>query len=310
MPSVAEPTFLFRNEISPSYIEPLFLQMKPDIWLDTHDMKRMLHDSGLDIGGKDIVTNSKLVWSLLRIVDSRLEQQGRSTVRFVRLAPLGEYLHDTHSTNPDLFYDLFHYLFYSAWRRTQQDRFTRFWLYAACCDLAWQQAPTELATSKLTRQLQRECDAAFPKSHPSFSGRSVGGILPWLQVLSPPFLRQSEKRNLLVSERRRHCTPQLFHLALDLVYAAEGLQYGTAMAIGPQNQEAICKVCLLDPDRFWAMAELTEMTIRGVELQRGQWGSSLVLKSKPKWIDLPDYMESDADNDTADDESDEDEEDV
>lgn len=69
----------------------------------------------------------------------------------------------------------------------------------------------------------------------------------------------------------------------------EGVPYGTALAINEQQIEAICKVCLLDPEHFWEMADLTQMTVSGYEIHQGQWGTSLTLESPPSWITLPDF---------------------
>ena len=51
----------------------------------------------------------------------------------------------------------------------------------------------------------------------------------------------------------------------------------------------ICRVCLLDEKQFWEMADRTKMIIRGVDIRRGQFSTSIVLEMKPQWIDLPDY---------------------
>jgi len=37
------------------------------------------------------------------------------------------------------------------------------------------------------------------------------------------------------------------------------------------------------------MADLTQMTISGFELRRGQWGTSIALEGPPTWITLPDF---------------------
>ncbi len=116
-------------------------------------------------------------------------------------------------------------------------------------------------------------------------------------MLVPPFLsRQGTKQ--LTSVRRSFCTPQLFYLATDLVYTTvEGLQYGVSLSINERHIEAICQACLLDTDHFWHMADLTQMTINGYELRRGQWGTSVALAGPPTWITLPDFSHETAQED-------------
>ena len=145
----------------------------------------------------------------------------------------------------------------------------RFWLYSSVCDRLWQQAPALIDYSALTNQLQIESHLAFPGYDPSFSEQSVGGVFSWLQTLIPPFLSKQSTKNQLYSTRRSYCTPQLFHLATDMIYSTvEGLQYGASLAINERHIVDICKTCLLETERFWDMADLTEMTINGFEIRR------------------------------------------
>ena len=93
----------------------------------------------------------------------------------------------------------------------------------------------------------------------------------------------------LCSERRSYCTPQLFHLAVDLAFATESLKYGTSLAIDEEQIAVICRTSLLSTDSFWDMASLTDMAMRELEVRTGQWGTSLVLTEPPKWIELPSF---------------------
>jgi hypothetical protein len=61
------------------------------------------------------------------------------------------------------------------------------------------------------------------------------------------------------------------------------------MAMDDQQREAICKVCLLDPERFWTMADLTRKSIRSFDIRKGQWNISIALEGPPNWIELPDF---------------------
>jgi hypothetical protein len=281
-----KPLFEFRNQVAPRYIEPLFLQIQYDRWYDLPQLVNLLHNSGLDIDGTEVVNRNVLAWDELG-----LGIWEKRTKKVFKLTPLGKQLIDTYSTNKELFYDLMHFLFYSAFPRSNDISKGRFWLYTNICNTLWQEAPTVIDTLSLTNRLQVESREAFPDYDPSFSNRSVNGIFHWLKTLAPPFLSKPTN-SLNYSKRRSYCTPQLFHLATDMVYnIIEGVQYGASISISDQQITEICKICLLDTDHFWEMANLTSMTIRGYEIHQGQWGTSISLVGPPDWITLPDFSD-------------------
>lgn len=286
----ADPSFAFHNQVSPKYIEPILLQLQYNQWYSTAQFIDLLHLSGLDVKGNNIASHNMLTWSLAGL--GQIEKYGtlyHKKNRF-RLTNLGKQLIDTYSTNIELFYDLIHFIFYSTYLRSCDVQRGRFWLYTGVCDALWQEAPAPTDNSALTNRLQIESRVAFPSYNPSFSEQSVGGIFSWLQTLVPPFLLRQGIKHQLYSTRRSYCTPQLFHLATNLIYMTiEGLQYGVSLAINERHIEGICKTCLLDIEHFWNMADLTQMTVSGYELRRGQWGTSIALEGPPTWITLPDF---------------------
>ena len=281
--------FQFGNNTSPRYIEPLLIPLQFDQWYSRKQLIDLLRASGLNVEGGHIVSYNVLSWSLIGLGESEKRKVEGSTKSLFRLTQLGKQLIDTYSTNKELFYDLIHFLFYSTYKRSSNIKSNRFWLYPKVCDSLWSISPSIVDTLPLTNQIQIEFREMFPEYDPAFNDRSVGGIFPWLQTLSPPFLSKPNKHQLF-SKRRSNSTPQLFHLATDMIYnVIEGVQYGSSLAINEQQIEDICKVCLLDPERFWNMANLTEMTINGYEVHQGQWGTSILLEGPPNWITLPDF---------------------
>lgn len=295
-------SFEFKNQVAPRYIEPLLLQIEADQWYDTNELKRLLRANGVDVEGKDIINANISVWAKAGM--GEMERAGHGRPNQFRLLPLGKYVVSIYSTNQELFFDLLHFLFYSAWPRSELLSQAPLWLYGQVCDRLWEAAPSKMDSFKLTAQLQSESRLAFPDHAPAFAERSVRSIFPWLQVMSPPFLSKCGTKSELCSERRNYCTPQLFHLATDLLYTTEGLSYGTSLAMDDEKIAAICRVCLLDPDRFWEMASLTDMAMREFEVRQGQWGTSLALSGPPRWIELPVFAGA-ADDDASDPDADE-----
>lgn len=286
------PSFHFDNSVSPRYLKPLFLQLEYGQWYSTAQFIGLLRSSGLDVKGQSIAAVNMLTWTLAGL--GKIEKRGTQYHKknYFQLTALGKQLIDTYSTNAELFYDLMHFLFYSTYQRSGDVRRGCFWLYANVCDVLWQEAPAATDTSGLTNRLQIESHVAFPGYEPSISDRSVSGVSPWLQALVPPFLSRQGTKSQLYSRRRSFCTPQLFQLATELVYTTmEGLQYGASLAIDERHIEAICRTCLLDIDYFWDMADVTQMTISGYELRRGQWGTSIALAGRPTWISLLDFAD-------------------
>jgi predicted transcriptional regulator len=293
----SNPTFLFPNSVSPRYVEPLLLQLRYDQNYVTAQFIDFLRSSGLGVKGKNIASCNMATWSLAGL--GRIEKSGTQKNIF-QITELGKQLIEIYSTNSELFYDLIHFLYYSAYCRSKDVRRGRFWLYANVCDQLWIEAPAQINNSVLTNQLQIECRATFPAYSPSFSDKSVGGIFPWLQMMSPPFLSKQPTKNQLYSTRRSHCTPQLFHLATEMIYTTiEGLKYGASLTINRRHIEAISRACLLDTERFWYMSDLTQMSIGGYEIRRGQWGTSIALEGPPTWITLPTFLDKKAQEDMS-----------
>jgi len=282
-------TFKFHNHISPRYIEPLLLNISYGEWYDTEHLKAVLRENGLDVEGTDIVRANMAAWSLTGLGTVKLEKGGSATTKMFQITPLGKQVVDTYSTNQQLFFDLIHFLFYSAWHRSRDDARLRFWLYASVCDALWSDAPAETDSVALTNRLQIESRDAFPDHDPAFTERAVSAVFPWLGALVPPFLSRPGTKPQLASTRRSFCTPQLFHLATDLVCTLQGLRYGTSLAVHEDFIGAICRVCLLDTASFWQMVDLAKMSIRGYDIRKGQWGTSIALEGPPAWIDLPDF---------------------
>ena len=281
-------TFQFGNNTSPRYIDALFLPLQAGQWYSRAQLINVLRANGYNVEGEHIVSYNTLTWSLVGLGEIKTKTAKSSIRRTFRLTELGKQLIDIYSTNAELFYDLVHFLFYSAYRRSHNLIYSRFWLYPAFCDILWSESPTTIEPQKLTNRLQIEFREDFPNYDATFNDRSIHSLGPWLQVLTPPFLSKVGGRNH--AQKRLDCTPQLFHLATDLVYNSIGqLEYGTSLAIRQPQIEAICKVCLLDPDRFWNMASLTQMTVSGFELRQGQWEKAIVLEGPPDWISLPDF---------------------
>ena len=280
-----KPNFQFHNHVTPKHIEHLFLKIEYDRWYKLSELRSILREN-LGVEGSDIVQRNIETWSLAGIGKTQLIEDRYQSYIF-QLTGLGKQVQEIYSTNRDLFFDLIHFLFYSAWYRSH-DRFRgRFWVYASVCNELWSEAPSKMDSFALTAKLQSESQDLFPDSEPAFPEQGVRSVFPWLAALQPPFLERSESSNKYISRRRTSCTPQLFHLATDLIYSTKLIRYGTSLSVDEVTIEAISRTCLLDPSQFWEMADRAKMSIRGFEIRKGQWGTSIALEVPPTWIELP-----------------------
>src|SRR5579872_431099 len=108
-------SFQFYNAVSPIYVGALLLQLQHDQWYSTAQLVSLLRSNKIDIDGSSIVSNNTLAWSLVGL--GQIEKRGSGFLKknIFRLTELGKQLIDTYSTNAELFYDLIHFLFYSAY---------------------------------------------------------------------------------------------------------------------------------------------------------------------------------------------------
>lgn len=282
----SKPDFQFYNHVSPRYIEPLFLQMENDRWYKSSEMKSILQRN-IGIEGTHVVNYNIRAWWLAGIGDVQLVREGRNQIYLFRISQVGKQILETYSTNRDLFFDIIHFIFYSAWHRSKDVYRGRFWVYASVCDELWLSAPSIMDSFGLTSKLHTDSQRLFPEAEPTFPERSVRSVFTWLAALTPPFLEKREYQNKYTSHRRAYCTPQLFHLATDLLYTTRSLKYGTSLSMDEETIQFISKTCLLDPNQFWEMTDRAKMSIRGFEIRKGQWGTSIALEGPPAWIELP-----------------------
>lgn len=280
--------FEFFNQIAPKYIEPLFLKIEFGQWYSIAELINILR-TDLQIGGKEIVFRNVNVWSGIGLGESKVEKHNGSKRIYFQISALGRYLQELYSTNTELFYDLMHYFFYSTWLISKDIRRARFWVYTEVCNELWATAPSEMDSFQLASKIQSLALETFPNYYPSLSQRSTRAGYPWFGKITPPFLKKLGTKSELTSERRNYCTPQLFHLAINLYYIQKQLSYGTSLNVDDEIIKQVSMTCLLNPERFWEMAERTQMMIKGFEMRKSQWGPTITLSNAPNWIELPTF---------------------
>lgn len=278
--------FQFYNTVAPRYIEPLLLKLEQEVWYTVTELVTILRHE-LDIDGTDVVQRNMDAWAGIGVCETSTEKSTTGKRLLFRMLPLGRYLQEVYSTNNELFYDLIHYFFYSTWQRSLDIKRVRFWVYSQVCDEIWSTAPSDVNSFELASKIQALALETFPNYYPSLSERSIRTGFTWFLKLSPPFMKKTGSKLELASEKRDSCTPQLFHLAVDLLYTQRELSYGTSLNVDDEIIGAISRTCLIDQQRFWEMAERTQMIVKGFEVKNSQWGPTITLNHAPNWIQLP-----------------------
>lgn len=274
--------FEFKNQFSPIYIEPLFLRLQVDVWYRKSDVVGFLNEMNPELSGKEIVSANILIWNSLRLIEQ--QKLNKTKIEF-KLTPLGKIIQEYYGIQKSLFLDLFHFLIISTYDRFPSPYYGRFWVYKKVCRYLYSMGKENISTSELTGILRAEAIETFPDVQPKFPERSVMSIYPWLQALSPPFLKK--EGTSLITQKRETCSPQLLHLTIDFIYTQKGIPYGSPLALTPEVLENACQICLIDEKAFFPVLNQAKMMLKGISILPGQFNTSVVLEHAPTWITLP-----------------------
>jgi hypothetical protein len=203
--------------------------------------------------------------------------------RQIRLTDAGQTLAQISCTNPDLFPEIFHYLYYSAWKSDQKTQKCFSWSYRNICNHLWGQGSLALDKKGLASSLSSEASQRFEIRDVSVSTKTINGILIWLEALSPPVVEYEDGQSEGMFSRRSFCSPELFVLGVDFAYRIEGADYGTNLLLSDERRGTICQICLLEPEGFdrvleYAVAQFDYLD-RGLG---GGWGHYLTLHHAPR----------------------------
>lgn len=166
----------------------------------------------------------------------------------IRLSPIGVAFN---SIKQQVRGDILHFLMYTTWSRADPLGFLPSWSYRAGCEFYWQAQSIQLTDDILNQQVQsmiNQADDAFSQmgfeEHQaiSFSRKSLTGLLGWLDALIPPVIEER------IFTRRSFCPPELLLLAVGYVVRDEDAVTDTDVLLSREKREAICRLCLLEPD--------------------------------------------------------------
>ncbi len=197
---------------------------------------------------------------------------------------------------PTLWGDLLHFLHYTLWLETKSEENGFSWTYRAFTDYLWQKQEIKLdgdfwqpVVSTLSGQIESsplfaQKIAAITKDGTiSLSKDSLSGIINWLQALTPPVVEHN------VFTRRSFCPPELTLLAAGWVAQTTEGEPGIDFLITPPRREAICRLCLLEPNALdsvldWMLPNYPHLVQPGTSA--GVYGRYLRFLKWPEVTDL------------------------
>ena len=207
--------------------------------------------------------------------------------RRIRLTESGHTLARIVYDNPDLFPEIFHFLYYSAWHVGQEAQRCFSWSYRTLCNHLWGQSAIHLDKRVLASFISSEASQRFQISSVSVSTNTVNGITVWLEALSPPVIHYGDGQAELMFSRRPFCPPELLVLGVDFVYQNHDVDYGVNLLLSDERRDAICQVCLLQPEGFDRVLEYAVAQFDYLEKGLGGgWGRYLTLHRAPKLEDF------------------------
>jgi len=180
------------------------------------------------------------------------------------LTPQGQIISRVVLYQQDLLADFIHFLYYTSFDLDTNKRFS--WSYRQVCDTLWLTAPGIINRDLLVNHVTREALTEFGENGISFSISSVSGILNWVTELVPPcILGQGIEQHFV---RRDYCSVELFALALNHVYKTRNSANLSHIVIDSSFRDEVCRISLINPDRFSEMLLLAENSFSCIDLRQ------------------------------------------
>jgi hypothetical protein len=188
--------------------------------------------------------------------------------------------------------EIFHFLFYTGWNRSEPRSFLPAWAYRQTTDRYWTEGTLELnseSANLAVADIIAQAETSFAElgvediEGISFSPKSLRGVRKWLEALTPPVIEKD------TFSRRTFCSPELLLLAIGWAFHAEADPVGVPLLLSRDRREVICRLCLLDPNHFdrvldWMLPRFPKVIESGDKA--GFYGRSIRLRKMPTLEDI------------------------
>lgn len=155
------------------------------------------------------------------------------------------------STKVEVSGDILHFLMYCCWNKNDPSDFLPSWTYKTCCDAYWNAISFQLTEKSLDQRVEEIINQAnnvfssmgFELSNGiSFGRKSLIGFHKWIGAVNPLVLEDK------LFSRRAFCPPELLILAIGHIIKEEDTSIDIDILLSRERREAICRICLLEPD--------------------------------------------------------------
>jgi len=213
-----------------------------------------------------------------------------------QITSLGNTVINICGKNSNLWGELLHFLHYTLWSKLHPEDNGFSWTYQAFTDYLWEKRQLSLddefwspVVATISGQIetnqvfQDRITTATKEGTISLSKRSLTGIVNWLEVLIPPVIKSN------TFTRRNFCPPELTLLAAGWIAQTMEGEIGIDFLITPPRREAICRLCLLEPNNLdkvldWMLPNYPEIVQPGTSA--GVYGRYLRFLKWPEIADL------------------------
>ncbi len=275
---MAKLMFHVRHNARPGLVKEILQILEGNEPLDMDDILETGRRRGFQVG-----TKVRSVQSLKENPIQQSRDLGLIADDAFSLTHSGQQMLGLLQYKPSVFSEMMHVLHYTLWTPVNREKNCFSWSYRTTCDQLWESGSVAIDRGQLVSYVSETAMKEFDTSRVSFSKDSLRGVLQWLSEVDSPVLDRDSK----IFTRRTFCPPETFVLAVDFVYRMENADYQTNLLLDPDKQNAICKVCLLEPTAFdsafdWAAGQY-DFLQRGTS---GGWGSYILLARQPQIQDF------------------------
>lgn len=270
------------HNAKPSYLKEIIKILEPNKSYTKEEILESVTNRGYSVATKESVLNENLtLMRSLSLLTSEKKENNELTGKGIIFKKILD-------TNPQIFSDILHYIYYSTYDLCDQS-IVRSWSYKTVSDLMWSKDTFVIDESTKKDIAAKVSSIAETKPNfgktISFSSKSVDGVLNWLEDLYPTLIHvnNTEKKFIL----RKFCPPPLFILALDYLYnePLNKIEYKIPLILTDEKIENICKICQLSKTSFDDVLELTVESFSIIH-EEGGWERRLMLDQKPDLLEI------------------------
>lgn len=170
---------------------------------------------------------------------------------------LGDSLVDIMYTDRDLFDNLLHYLYYTAYERYPEEHIFSSYTYRAFTNYLYDNAPFSslrgekgTIVGEVTEQAKADdLDLSYTKSGVSLSTKSLNNYLQYVRNISPEVNPNGLEENIGF-EPRAFCPPGLLLITVNHMYQVNNSEYNTLLRATDQVKRRIKQICMLSEEGF------------------------------------------------------------